>query len=106
MILSRTRIYPPSLHLDRKSAELKLALLKENFAYRDYFDKLRDDPQGMWPAPLKQEEPFEDYSHRTKRVDRNQHFVRVCHLFGINRLALSWGMGFAKLDEPAHRRKQ
>ena len=66
-----------SLTPDFKLAELKLALLKENFEFQEFYEKLKNDPYTVCPELRKPEEnDYDKYRHRIALLDAtgNQFF--------------------------------
>jgi hypothetical protein len=66
-----------SLTPDFKLAELKLALLKENFEFQEFYEKLKNDPYTVCPELRKPEEnDYDKYRHRIAFLDAtgNQFF--------------------------------
>jgi hypothetical protein len=50
---------------DQDSAELKLAFLKENLEFKEFYQKLKQEPYSICPELRKSDEDFEKYQSRT-----------------------------------------
>ena len=70
----------------RASAELRLALLKENFQFKGFYEKLKADPYSICPELRKPEESYEEYSSRTHlmQVKGKPFFGGYAEVFGVN----------------------
>jgi hypothetical protein len=77
---------------DLDTAKLRLALVKENFDFRRFFEKLRDDPYATCPELRKPNEIYEDYSTRVHLMEIKHYpfFAGQARNFGVNERFLLW----------------
>ena len=56
------------LQIEPAEAELKLALLKENFLYRQFYEELKKDPYSKIPELIHADESFKDFKDRLHNI--------------------------------------